>query len=352
VKLLTKGLSMKKFTFLCLLILALNSHSTASQTDEKSPQLSTAINSQILQNSLAASVQITSRAVENASSARTLGKVRQGSGVVIGADGLILTIGYLILETEQIVVRTHEQKTYPAQVVAYDQATGFGLIKPLIPLQGVEPVKLGKLNDQKIDSALLVVSAADSTFSSPTKLIDIRSFTGYWEYHLDNAIYTSPPVADHSGAGLFNMKGELIGIGSLFVQDVMPADNPSSLAGNMFVPVELLEPIFKNMLQNGMGPNSQRAWLGINAVERQGRIQIVRVTPESPAQLAGVAPGLWLLGLNGKPVESLSAFYKQLWAIPINSESAQLTIFDGRTIYQIPVPIVDRSTNIKKPAGV
>jgi S1-C subfamily serine protease len=271
---------------------------------------------------------------------------------VIGADGLILTIGYLILETEQIVIRTHEQKTYPAQVVAYDQATGFGLIKPLIPLQGVEPVKLGKLNDQKIDSALLVVSAGDSSFYSPTKLIDVRSFTGYWEYHLDSAIYTSPPVVNHSGAGLFNLKGELIGIGSLFVQDVMPEDNPSSLAGNMFVPVELLEPIFNNMLQNGMGPNSQRAWLGINAVERQGRIQIVRVTPESPAQLAGVVPGLWLLGLNGKPAESLSAFYKQLWEIPISSKSAQLTIFDGRTIYQIPVPIVDRSTNIKKPAGV
>ena len=343
---------MKYFTFLCLLILALHRHYTAAQTDEKSSQLPTVIKSQILQNSLAASVQITSRAVENASSAQTLGKVRQGSGVVIGSDGLILTIGYLILETEQIVIRTHEQKTYPAQVVAYDQATGFGLIKPLIPLQGVAPVKLGKLHDQKIDSALLVVSAGDSAFSSPTKLIDVRSFTGYWEYHLDSAIYTSPPVANHSGAGLFNLKGELIGIGSLFVQDVMPPDNPYSLAGNMFVPVELLEPIFKTMLQNGTGPDSQRAWLGINAVERQGRIQIVRVTPESPAQSAGIAPGQWLLGLNGKPVESLSAFYKQLWAIPINSKSAQLTIFDGKAIYQIPVPIVDRSTNIKKPAGI
>jgi S1-C subfamily serine protease len=120
----------------------------------------------------------------------------------------------------------------------------------------------------------------------------------------------------------------------------------------MFVPVELLEPIFNNMLQNGMGPNSQRAWLGINAVERQGRIQIVRVTPESPAQLAGIVPGQWLLGLNGKPLESLSAFYKQLWAIPINSEPAKLTIFDGKEIYQIPVPVVDRSANIKKPAGI
>ena len=109
---------------------------------------------------------------------------------------------------------------------------------------------------------------------------------------------------------------------------------------------------FKNMLQKGTGQNSQRAWLGINAVERQGRIQIVRVTPESPAQSAGIAPGQWLLGLNGKPVESLSAFYKQLWAIPINSESAQLTIFDGTAIFQIPVPVVDRSANIKKPVGI
>jgi len=343
---------MKYFILLCLLTITLNGHSTTAQTGHKDSQLSTVTNSQILQNVLAASVQITSRAVENASSALTLGKVRQGSGVVIDSDGLILTIGYLILETEQIEIRTHQQKTYPAQVVAYDQATGFGLIRPLIPLQGVEPVKLGKLHDQKIDSALLVVSAGDSAFSSPTKLIDVRSFTGYWEYHLDSAIYTSPPVVNHSGAGLFNLKGELIGIGSLFVQDVMPADNPSSLAGNMFVPVELLEPIYKNMLQTGTGPNSQRAWLGINAVERQGRIQIVRVTPESPAQLAGVVPGQWLLGLNGKPVESLSSFYKQLWAIPINSKSAQLTIFDGKAIYQIPVPIADRSTNIKKPLGI
>ena len=343
---------MKYFILLCLLTITLNGHSTAAQTGHKDSQLSTVTNSQILQNVLAASVQITSRAVENASSALTLGKVRQGSGVVIGSDGLILTIGYLILETEQIEIRTHQQKTYPAQVVAYDQATGFGLIRPLIPLQGVEPVKLGKLHDQKIDSALLVVSAGDSVFSSPTKLIDVRSFTGYWEYHLDSAIYTSPPVVNHSGAGLFNLQGELIGIGSLFMQDVMPADHPASLAGNMFVPVELLEPIFKEMLQNGVGPNSRRPWLGINAVERQGRIQIVRVTPESPAQLAGIRPGQWLLGLNEKPVESLSAFYKQLWALPINSGSVKITVFDGRDINQIPVSIVDRSKTIKKPAGV
>ena len=271
---------------------------------------------------------------------------------MIDPDGLVLTIGYLILETEQIEIRTHQQKTYPAKVVAYDQATGFGLIKSLIPMQGIEPVKLGKTFGQKNEQMLLVVSAGDTSFSGPTKLKDIREFTGYWEYHLDSAIYTSPPVINHSGAGLFNLQGELIGIGSLFMQDVMPADNPISLAGNMFVPVELLDPIFKDMLKNGMGPNSRRPWLGINAVERQGRIQIVRVTPESPAQSAGIRPGQWLLGINGQPVESLAAFYKKLWALPMNGGKLSITIFDGRDINQIPIPITDRSTTIKKPAGV
>jgi S1-C subfamily serine protease len=101
-----------------------------------------------------------------------------------------------------------------------------------------------------------------------------------------------------------------------------------------------------------MGPNSRRPWLGINAVERQGRIQIVRVTPESPAQLAGIKPGQWLLGLNGQPVESLAAFYKKLWALPIQTGNLSITIFDGRDINQVPVTVIDRSTTIKKPAGV
>ena len=136
------------------------------------------------------------------------------------------------------------------------------------------------------------------------------------------------------------------------MQDVMPSDHPASLAGNMFVPVELLAPIFKEMLTTGMGPNSRRPWLGINAVERQGRIQIVRVSPESPAQLAGIKPGQWLLGLNGQPVESLAAFYKKLWALPIQTGNLSITIFDGRDINQIPVSVIDRSATIKKPAGV
>jgi serine protease Do len=105
-----KGVFMKYFIFLCFLVLSLHQNFTLAQSDGKSSQQTTVISSHVLQNALAASVQITSRAIDDASSAQTLGKVRQGSGVVIGSDGLILTIGYLILETEQIEIRTHQQK--------------------------------------------------------------------------------------------------------------------------------------------------------------------------------------------------------------------------------------------------
>ena len=343
---------MKFWILIVYMAFSINAQFVSAQTPKiESSQLASK-NSQALQQAQNAVVQIRSFAIDEAPSARTLGQERQGTGIVIRSDGLILTIGYLILETKQIDIRTYQNKNYPARVVAYDQATGFGLIKPLIPFEGIEPVKFGKSRDQKIDDLLWIGSSGETIFLSPTALKDIRSFTGFWEYHLDKAIYTSPPVVNHSGAGLFNLQGELIGIGSLFMQDIMPPDHPYSLIGNMFVPTEILEPIFTEMLQNGVGPNSIRPWLGINAVERQGRIQIIRVTPDSPAELAGLRPGHWLLGLNGQTIENLATFYKKIWALSMSAGNLKITVFDGLQIKPISVPLVDRSSSIKKPPGI
>jgi len=343
---------MKYWIIIVYMAFSINAQQVSAQTPPIESYQTTSKNSLTLQLAQNAVVQITSYAIDEAPSAKTLGKERRGTGIVIRSDGLILTIGYLILETKQIEIRTYQNKNYPARVVAYDQATGFGLIKPLIPFEGIEPVKFGKTKDQKIDDKLWIGSAGEAIFLSPTALKDMRSFTGFWEYHLDTAIYTSPPVVHHSGAGLFNLQGELIGIGSLFMQDIMPPDHPYSLIGNMFVPTDILEPIFTEMLQNGVGPNSIRPWLGINAVERQGRIQIIRVSPDSPAEQAGIKPGQWLLGLNGQTVENLATFYKKIWALSMNAGNLKITVFDGQQIKQIPVPLVDRSTTIKKPTGI
>lgn len=305
-----------------------------------------------LQKAWSAVVQVNARAIEGAPSAATLGKIRRGSGVVIGPDDLILTIAYLVTETEQLNIRTQDQKTYPARVVASDSATGLALLRPLYPLTAIAPVALGQASLADVGQTFAVASGEAGDTMSPARLMDVRNFTGYWEYHLDTALYASPPIGNHSGAGLFNTQGELVGIGSLLMQDIMPASDPRSLPGNMFVPTELLGPYLQDMLATGSSPKSNRPWLGINAVERSGRIQITRVTPKSPADLAGLTAGAFVLSLDGEPLSSLALFYKKVWAKPMSSGVFELTVQERGETRQLKLEIRDRNQTIQKPAGI
>jgi S1-C subfamily serine protease len=150
-------------------------------------------------------------AAEDARSAETLGREREGSGVVIGSDGLILTIGYLILEADSIQVTTHDNRVIPARPVGYDQATGFGLVRPVLPLRGIQPVALGNAQELAPRSPLLAATGGDDGGMGLTQLVGTRAFSGYWEYHIEKALFTSPPLRNHSGASLFNQRGELLG---------------------------------------------------------------------------------------------------------------------------------------------
>ena len=291
---------------------------------------------------------------EGASSAETLGKERAGSGVVIGADGLILTIGYLMLEAQSIQIVTQDNKTLPAQAVAYDLATGFGLVKTIVPLRGIEPVALGSLKDLQTGEALMAATGAQGNGEegdvAMTQLISKRPFSGYWEYHIDAAVFTSPPINNHSGAPLFNQKGELIGIGSLYVSDAMGGSR--RLPGNMFVPVDLLKPILSEMQQTGSTRVSRRPWLGLSSTEQGGRVQIIRVNKQSPAQVAGLEPGDLVLAVDGVKVATLEEFYKKLWDHPNPDAEISLTVLQGADIKTIKLKPVDRMSTMRKPAGI
>ena len=291
---------------------------------------------------------------DQARSAETLGKQRTGSGVVIGPDGLILTIGYLMLEAQSIQIVTQDNKTLPAQAVAYDLATGFGLIKPIIPLRGIDPVVLGSLKDLQTGEALMAATGAQGNGEdgdvSMTQLVSKRPFSGYWEYHIDAAVFTSPPIGNHSGAPLFNQKGELIGIGSLFVSDAMGGNR--RLPGNMFVPVDLLKPILSEMQQTGSTKTSRRPWVGLTSTEQGGRIQIVRVNKESPAQIAGLEAGDLVLAVDGAKVATLEEFYKKLWDRARPDAEISLTVLKGADIKTIVLKPVDRMSTMHKPAGI
>jgi serine protease Do len=292
-------------------------------------------------------------AAEGARSAQTLGQARSGSGVVIGADGLIVTIGYLILEADQIQIVTADKKTVPARVVAYDLATGFGLIRPVLPLRGISPVALGGTKDIKTGEPLMASTGAsrdEDADVNMTQLVSKRPFSGYWEYHIDGALFTSPPMQNHSGAPLFNQKGELLGIGSLFVMDAIGQN--VRLPGNMFVPVDLLKPIMNEMLQTGSSSLSKRPWLGLTSAEQGGRVQIVRVNADSPAQAAGLQVGDVILAVDDAKVASLETFYKKVWDRAAPDSEIKLTVLQGADLKTITLKAVDRMSTMKKPAGI
>ncbi len=306
----------------------------------------------------AAVVGIQVKAAEGASSVRTLGRQRVGSGVVIDADGLVLTIGYLMLEADQIEIVTQDRKTVPAVAVAYDIATGFGLVKPLLPLRGIKPVPLGSLKGVRNGEPLMTATGANTKGEdsdvSMTQLVSQRAFSGNWEYHLDNAIFTSPPVSagngNHSGAPLFNQQGELLGIGSLFVGDALGENR--RVPGNMFVPVDLLSPILAELRKSGTSAQSRRPWLGLTSSDQGGRVQILRVSEESPAQTAGLRAGDVVLAVDDIMVNSLALFYKQLWARSAPDALVRLTVLQGAEIKVLQVTPQDRLLTLKRPSGI
>jgi S1-C subfamily serine protease len=291
-------------------------------------------------------------AADGARSAATLGRERSGSGVVIGPDGLILTIGYLMLEADTIQVTTHDKRTLPARAVAYDIATGFGLLRPLLPLPGIAPVPLGMASQASTTEPLMaaVGGDGDGIGVAMTQLVSRRAFSGYWEYYIEGALFTSPPLRNHSGAPLFNQRGELLGIGSLFVGNAMGDDQ--RLPGNMFVPVDLLKPILAEMQATGSSRVSRRPWLGISSTEQGGRVQILRVSQDSPAEAAGLEAGDVVLAIDGATVTTLEALYKKLWAHASPDDEVQLTVLKGAEIRQFTLKAVDRMSTMRRPAGI
>ena len=331
-----------------LTALALAAHAAeASPTAAAAQEL--AAPQRALARASAAVIGVQATAVEDAGSVATLGRERQGSGVVIGADGLVLTIGYLILEADHVDLVLGDEHVVPARVVGYDLATGFGLLQALAPL-GTEPVPLGNSTESPVDEPLLIASGGEDAALSLARVVSRRPFSGYWEYHIDGALFTAPARPDHSGAGLFNANGELLGIGSLIVSDALGKGHPP-VRGNMFVPIDLLKPILGEMRERGASRSSTRAWLGLNCVEYEGQIRVIRLTAASPAEEAGLLPGDQIVGIDGVAVHDLESFYKTLWQRDAERQ-VSLEIRRGGVARTLNLQSLDRLKTLRRPQGV
>lgn len=273
-----------------------------------------------------------------ARSAATLGRQREGSGVLIDAAGLVLTIGYLILEASGIEVHG-EGRVVPGEVVAYDAVSGFGLVRALGPL-GQTPAPLGRSRDLAVGTPLFVLSRVGGLDGRAVTLVDRREFAGYWEYLLDEALFTTPAFETFGGAVLIDAAGAVVGIGSLFVTDA--AGKGIASPGNMFVPIDLLRPILGDLLAYGRRQEPARPWLGLTLREENGVVRVLRVAEDGPAARAGVRPGEMVLALAGEPVTSLAAFYRRLWGLGAAGVAVPLDLHGGGALRRVTVTSIDR----------
>lgn len=261
---------------------------------------------------LNAVVRLDAEIPRSAATAQGLGTRRSGHGIVIDDQGLILTIGYLILEANRIQLRTNNGRTIGAQFVAYDYDTGFGLVRALEPL-GIKPLRIGSSSGLAERDRVLVVGSGGPQHVLGAVVVERRVFTGFWEYMVDEAIFTSPPHNDWGGAALINDRGELMGVGSLFVRDARAGN--TNLPGNMFVPVDLLKPVLAEMLTDGRGAGSDRPWLGIFSQELRNVVVITSMWVNGPAAQAGLKPGDMIIGVGDKRVKSQEEFYRTMWSL-------------------------------------
>jgi serine protease Do len=288
---------------------------------------------------LEAVVQVVSKVPAEARTARTLGTNRDGSGVVIDSNGLILTIGYAILEAESSEIVLSNGKRVAARPVAYDHASGFGLLRANQKLS-VKPVELGDSSALAVRDPILMVSHGGRKGALPGLVVSRRPFAGSWEYMLERAIYTAPPHPAFGGAALFSAKGKLVGIGSLIVGDAMELGHATP--GNMFIPIDQLKPILGDLLEKGRATGPHRPWLGIYAQEIHGRLFVSRTARGGPAQSAGVRQGDIVVGIAGEPVTSLIDFYRRVWKLGHAGISVPLDILQGAKVLPISVKSTDR----------
>ena len=290
-------------------------------------------------------VKVSTHAVPDARSSASLGADREGTGVVIGENGLILTIGYLIVEAEDVSVVDSKGRTLSARVVGYDHATGFGLVRTIVPFDA-KPVVLGDSGKAAERDPVMIASSGDDNVAF-AYIVSKRAFSGNWEYALDQALYTSPPMLNWSGAGLFDRNGKLLGVGSLIVREAN--DDEPKVPGNMFVPIDLLKPILSDLVQSGRRAGTPRPWLGISAEEVSGRLVVTRVSPEGPAERAGVKAGDIVLGVAGESVRTQADFYRKVWAGGGAGSEIKLKLLQGVDVNEVPVVSIDRVEYFKRP---
>ncbi len=295
---------------------------------------------------LASVVSVRALTPSDAFTAETLGDDRLGNGVLI-PGGLVLTIGYLIVEAQTIWLSFSDGSAVQGHTLGYDQQTGFALLQPLARVKLPE-LHLGNSTKVDVDDRVVIGSPGGRERSIAAHVVARQEFAGYWEYVLDNAIFTAPAHPHWGGAPLINAQGKLIGIGSLQLQ---AADNEGGdLPLNMSVPVDMLKPILDDLKRLGCADRPVRPWLGLYSADIEGEVVVLGLARGGPAELAGVDPGDIIVSVAGVEVLNLADFYRKVWQQGNSGVEVPLTVAREQGPVNLVIKSGDRNALLKSPS--
>ncbi len=283
---------------------------------------------------------------DGAFTAQILGTERSGNGVLLGGDGLVLTVGYLVTEAETIWITFADGNTVQGHLLGYDQATGFGLVQALAKID-LPHLALGESSLVEVGDQVIVAGAGGRNHSIDAQIVAKQEFVGYWEYVLDEALYTSPAHPNWGGTALIGLSGDLLGIGSLQLEGALGNVHTDDV--NMIVPIDLLKPILDDLKSKGRSDLPARPWLGIYATEIGNRIVLAGLSRNAPAEQAELDVGDVILTVAGKPVRDLADFFKSIWAIGPAGVVVPLRILRDNTTLDVNVKSIDRNTILRRP---
>jgi len=300
-----------------------------------------------LEQALACVVGLRATVPADAFTADTLGTERAGNGVLIRGNGLVLTIGYLITEADTVWLNLNDGRSVPGHVLGYDQETGFGLVQALAKLD-LPALEIGDSASASIGERVVIGGAGGRHRSVAARIVAKQEFAGYWEYVLDEAIFTSPAHPNWGGTALIGPAGDLIGIGSLQLQHAVEKGQTQNI--NMIVPIDLLKPIIDDLTKFGRRNMPARPWLGLYATEVENRLVIVGLADRGPAKKADLRTGDIILSVAGKDVHDLAGFFRRVWAQGQAGVDVPITIYrDGETM-DLRVKSSERNRFLKGPS--
>ena len=298
-----------------------------------------------LNEALSSVVALRAQIPEDAFTAETLGVERAGNAVLIRQDGIVLTIGYLVTEAEAVHLRTNRGQIVEGHVLGYDQASGFGLIQALETLD-IPAIKLGDSRHAGAGQEIVLGGAGGRRRSLAGNIVARQEFAGYWEYLIEEAVFTAPSHPNWGGTALIGQTGELLGIGSLHLQQQTPDGRIVPL--NMVVPIELLTPIYDNLIRGRPG-RIARPWLGVYAQEIQKSVVVVGIAGRGPADRAGLRPGDIIRRAAEMDITNLADFYRSMWALGPAGVDVPLTLEREGDVFDLRVTSADRTSFLKSP---